>query len=106
MVITSVYDQCGNHYCFPAGLLNPRSAGVGEGGFMSEPREDEIKWCGPMLGGRWFKDTLVSEAQASISGQNAGRQQKNKLRETQVPLLSSVRTGLELRSTELPRGTP
>lgn len=52
MVITSVYDQCGNHYCFPAGLLNPRNAGVGEGGFMSEPREDEIKWCGPMLGGK------------------------------------------------------
>jgi hypothetical protein len=50
MVITSVYDRCGNHYCFPAGLLNPRSAGVGEGGFMSEPEEDEINWCSPMWG--------------------------------------------------------
>lgn len=50
MVITSVYDRCGNHYCFLAGLLNPRSAGVGEGGFMSEPGEDEIKWCSPIVG--------------------------------------------------------
>lgn len=40
-----------------------------------------------------------------ISEQNAGRQQ-NKLRETQVPLLSSVRSGLELRSTEVSGGMP
>lgn len=35
MVITSVYDRCGNHYCFPAGLLNQKRAGVGREGFIS-----------------------------------------------------------------------
>lgn len=51
MVITSVYDRCGNHYCFPAGLLNPRSAGVGRGLTSElEPGEDEIKRSSPMWG--------------------------------------------------------
>lgn len=35
MVITSVYDRCGNHYCFPAGLLNQKKCRGGEGGFIS-----------------------------------------------------------------------
>lgn len=52
MVITSVYDRCGNHYCFPAGLLNLRSAEVGRGGFTSElePGEEEVKWSSPVWG--------------------------------------------------------
>lgn len=70
MVITSVYDRCGNHYCLPAGLLNLRSAEVGRG-FTSElePGQDEIKWGSPVWG---FKDTLAPEAQAERGRSHEG----------------------------------
>lgn len=82
MVITSVYDRCGNHYCFPAGLLNPRSAGVGEGGFMSEPREDEITWCSPVWGEAGSKTPLSPRHRHQWAECRKARQ-RNRRRETQ-----------------------
>lgn len=74
MVITSVYDRCGNHYCFPAGLLNLRSAEVGRGGFTSElePGEEEVKWSSPVWGKGGSETPLASEAQAEMGRTHGG----------------------------------
>lgn len=54
MVIALVYDRWGNHYCFPKGLFNQKSAGVGTQSLILQVRapENGMKQSKPPLSGR------------------------------------------------------
>lgn len=73
MVIALVYDRWGNHYCFPKGLFNQKSAGVGTQSLILQVRapENGMKQSKPPLSGRGAH--RVSQGETWGSGAMTGR---------------------------------